>query len=187
MESTTTGTVTTEQAQARARETLRKPYSRCLIPQEEGGFSAEILEFPGCFAEGETADETYRQLESAAEEWLIACLEKGDSIPPPLTNYEISGRFALRLPLDLYARAAKAAAKDGVSLNQFIVNAVAERVGIAGVLSRVEDVLGQLRSLARLFCTNVNVTSTPGSGGMTTNVNMIVSTGGEVTAPTTMH
>jgi len=37
-----------------SKEILRKPYARVLVPDENGGFFAEILEFPGCFAEGET-------------------------------------------------------------------------------------------------------------------------------------
>jgi predicted HicB family RNase H-like nuclease len=113
----------------RAREILRRPYSRVLIPQDEGGFTAEILEFPGCFAEGDSADEANAHLEAAADSWLLACFESGKSIPDPLAEYEGSGKFALRLPRSLYGRAAKAAARDGVSLNQFITDAVAEKVG----------------------------------------------------------
>lgn len=125
-------------AEEEAQQLLLKPYSRMLIPQDEGGFSAEIVEFPGCFAEGETPEEAYANLERAAASWLVAVVEKGESVPAPLTNYEISGRFALRLPKTLYARAAKYAAREGVSLNQFIVNAVAERLGEAQAIDRIE-------------------------------------------------
>jgi predicted RNA binding protein YcfA (HicA-like mRNA interferase family) len=35
-----------------ATEYLKKPYGRLLVPEDEGGYRAEIIEFPGCFAEG---------------------------------------------------------------------------------------------------------------------------------------
>jgi predicted RNase H-like HicB family nuclease len=130
-------------------EIMNRPYSRVLIPQDEGGFSAEILEFAGCFAEGETADETYRNLEEAARGWVEAVLDKGEMVPVPLTNYEVSGKFALRLPRGLYARAAKVAAKEGVSLNQFVVDAVAERTGEISTLHRLSDILLTARAPAQ--------------------------------------
>ena len=113
-----------------AREILQRPYSRILISQDQG-FTAEILEFPGCFAEGNSADDANANVEAAAESWIIACLDMGKPIPDPLVDYEGSGKFALRLPRSLYGRAAKAAARDGVSLNQFITHAVAEKLGAA--------------------------------------------------------
>lgn len=63
---------------------LKLPYSRILIPQEGGGYSTEILEFPGCFSEGETVEESYANLESAARSWIAACLESGMPIPEPI-------------------------------------------------------------------------------------------------------
>src|SRR5579862_731548 len=119
----------TEQTEAKAREILKQPYAWVVIPDENGGFSGEILEFPGCFAEGDNADETCRNLEDAAIGWLRSQLEKGEAIPPPLTQYEASGKFLLRLPRSLHARASKMAVIEGISLNQFITSAVAERIG----------------------------------------------------------
>lgn len=141
----------TTQLEKEAQKYLSKPYSRILVPQDAGGFSAEVLEFPGCFAEGETADETYANLEACASDWLVAMIEKGEHIPSPLTNYEASGRFALRLPRSLYARAAKAAAKEGISLNQYISNAVAERLGSTSVLSRIEGAIQQFTKTIKVL------------------------------------
>ena len=36
---------------------LKKPYTKILIANEDQSYSAEILEFPGCYAQGETANE----------------------------------------------------------------------------------------------------------------------------------
>ncbi|KKM61029.1 hypothetical protein LCGC14_1535950, partial [marine sediment metagenome] len=44
-------------SEQQAIEILRKPYARVLIPDESGGYFAKILEFPGCYAEGETPNE----------------------------------------------------------------------------------------------------------------------------------
>ena len=65
------------------KKILSKPYGRTLIPCEEGGFFAEILEFPGCFSQGETVQETYRNINEAAEAWVEACILRDIKIPEP--------------------------------------------------------------------------------------------------------
>src|SRR5438045_190240 len=97
---------------------LRMPYARLLVPEEDGGYRAEILEFPGCIAEGDDAAEALSELEAAAEDWLEAALEMGSPIPPPLEEANYSGKLNLRLPKSLHRKASLAADLDGVSLNQ---------------------------------------------------------------------
>jgi len=118
-----------------ARELLARPYSRVLIPAAGGRYVAEMLEFPGCRVEAPTPSEAYAQLERAAEKWLLDWLKEGKTAPEPLMNDKGSGRFALRLPRSLYVRASRAAARESVSLNQYIANAVAERVGASAVFA----------------------------------------------------
>ena len=60
---------------------LKQPYARVLIPSSSGTYFAKILEFPGCFAEGETPDEAIRNLESVAASWIQAALAQGQEIP----------------------------------------------------------------------------------------------------------
>jgi predicted HicB family RNase H-like nuclease len=136
---------------AQVRELLAQPYSRVLMPAEGGRYSAEILEFPGCAVEGETPSQAYAQLERAAEKWLLDWLREGKLVPQPLMNNKTSGRFALRLPRSLYVRASRAAARESVSLNQYIANAVAERVGASAVLAAfmARDELGKGNQLGR--------------------------------------
>lgn len=62
---------------------LRLPYKRVLIPSEDGGFAAFILEFPGCCSQGETAQEAYEAIEDSARGWIAACLDLGRRIPKP--------------------------------------------------------------------------------------------------------
>ncbi|MBI3015409.1 MAG: type II toxin-antitoxin system HicB family antitoxin [Candidatus Tectomicrobia bacterium] len=123
-------------------EYLREPYARILIPESEGGFSAEILEFPGCYAVGKTPDETFENLEEVAKAWIEAELEQGHEIPPPSTS-QASGKIALRLPRSLHQQAIRMAERDGTSLNQFIVTAVAARVGAEDLYIRMAQQFSQ--------------------------------------------
>lgn len=122
-------------------EHLRQPYARVVIPTEDG-YHAEILEFPGCFAQGESPEEAYRSLEEAAYSWIEACHEQGQEVPAPSANAGYSGKIVLRLPKSIHRRAAVMAERDGVSLNQFLVSAVSSRVGAedlyASIAQRLE-------------------------------------------------
>lgn len=125
-------------------EILTQPYSRVIVPDGTGRFAAEILEFPGCFAEGDTPEEAYEQLERVAESWLENALAQSWRIAPPLAANEHKGVLTLRLPKDLHRRAAERAQVEGVSLNQFILFAVAEKVGSTEALARIEEKLDQI-------------------------------------------
>lgn len=116
-----------------------QPYTRVLIPLEEGGYFGEILEFPGCITEGETPEETLRNLNEAAEGWIEAALEQGQSIPEPSTSRGFNGRIALRLPRSLHRRAAVFAEREGISLNQYIVASVSMMVGSDDMVSHFTD------------------------------------------------
>lgn len=110
-------------------ELLNKPYSYVIVKNDDDSYSGEIAEFPGCFAQGETITEAMENLLSAAESWIEATIDQGLPIPEPMSIQEFSGRVALRLPKSLHKKAAEQAALDGISLNQFLVDAVAEKVG----------------------------------------------------------
>lgn len=111
------------------KDYLDKPYARTMIPTTPKGFHAEILEFPGCFAQGETVEEAYANLEKAAESWIETCLEQGQTVPEPSTTLTFSGRIVLRLPKMVHQQAAKLAERDNCSLNSFLVSAVSTKIG----------------------------------------------------------
>jgi predicted HicB family RNase H-like nuclease len=113
-------------------EYLKRPYFRVVVPETDGTFRGEILEFPGCIAAGDTALETLAKLEDVAASWLQSMLDRGQQIPEPLEASNYSGKTVLRLPKSLHQKAAMAARMDGVSLNSFIANCLAERVGGRG-------------------------------------------------------
>ena len=107
---------------------LKLPYSRILIP-DEGSYAAEILEFPGCFAQGETPNEAMANLEKAALSWIQVALSQEQEIPAPNLNQGYAGKIALRLPRSLHRQATRLAEHDGVSLNTFLVSAISARIG----------------------------------------------------------
>ena len=123
---------------------LKKPYARVLLPDEETGtYAAEILEFPGCVAQGDTPEDAYRNLEEATKGWIQAALDLDQDIPDPAMNQGYGGRIALRLPRGLHRRAAQMAEREGTSLNQFLVAAIAERVGASSLYERMVQRLEQ--------------------------------------------
>jgi antitoxin HicB len=111
-----------------AKHYLQLPYARILIPVE-GGFHTEILEFPGCYAQGKTPGVAYKNLERAAESWIEACLDKGQQVPEPSGSVDYSGIVSLRLPKSVHRQAAKFAERDRTSLNTFLLSAVSAKVG----------------------------------------------------------
>jgi len=115
-----------------AAEYLNLPYERVLIPDHESGtYTALIREFPGCIAEGDKPAAAYANLEGVAESWIEAVLELGQEVPTPASDATYSGRVLLRLPRSIHRKAAEAAERDGTSLNQYIVVALAERLAAA--------------------------------------------------------
>lgn len=72
-------------------EILQRPYSRVLTPEEDGRFSASILEFPGCFSQGNSPAEAYANLEEAAKNWVQAALEQKLEIPEALAPQRAGG------------------------------------------------------------------------------------------------
>ena len=117
---------------------LKLPYSRVLIP-DEGSYAAEILEFPGCFSQGETPDEAIKNLEKAAWSWIQVALAQELEIPEPYLNQGYAGKIALRLPRSMHRQATRLAERDGVSLNQFLVSAIAARIGAEDFYTRLAE------------------------------------------------
>lgn len=48
---------------------------------EEGGFWAEIPALPGCYSQGETIEETMRNIKEAIEAHIVALKEDKQEIP----------------------------------------------------------------------------------------------------------
>jgi predicted RNase H-like HicB family nuclease len=138
--------------ESRAGEYLAQPYARLILPESDGTFRGEIVEFPGCIASGDTAAETLTNLEDAAKGWLMAALENGQNIPRPVeSSNDFSGKLVLRLPRSLHKKATWVAEREGVSLNQFIVASLAEAVGERSAMNISVSIypINQLRPISK--------------------------------------
>ena len=103
---------------------------RELEPDEGGGFLAEILDLPGCIAEGETVEEAMDNLKEALAAWTATANELGRRIPEPSTARErYSGKWVQRVPKSLHAKLATEAKREGVSLNALATAFLAEGMG----------------------------------------------------------
>lgn len=118
-------------------------YTRRLTPDEDGGFTATIHEFPGCIAEGDTADEALANLEKVAAAWIQSAIESGFKIPPPVDFDGASGKIALRVSRRIHKEAMERASLEGISLNQLVSVAVAsylgQQDGMIGCANMVRD------------------------------------------------
>ena len=109
----------------RVEDYMALPY-RMEIRWEDDCWAARVPELPGLVAAHETWDGLLATLEDAKHVWFEEMVELGRLIPEPSPDSEFSGNLRLRLPKSLHARAARAAERDEVSLNTFLVAAVAE-------------------------------------------------------------
>ena len=106
------------------------------VMEFEGGYQAVITydpeiemfrgEFIGLNGEADfyakDADSLKKEGRISLDVFLRMCAEDG------VSPKKVQGKFALRLPPDVYQSAALAAAADGKSLNTFIVDAVRQAV-----------------------------------------------------------
>lgn len=117
------------------------PYTIRLIPEEAGGYFAEIEELPGCMAQGETQAETLKNLEKSKRMWLESALEIGKEIPLPEEMKEYSGKFLVRIPASLHRRIANLAKKEGVSLNQMVLMLLSERTTLYEIKAEMKNMI----------------------------------------------
>ncbi len=118
---------------------LNPRYVRRLVPDEGGGYTANIHEFPGCLAEGDTADEALANLDQAALAWVSAARESGYRVSEPLDFEGASGKIALRISKRMHQQAAARAELEGTSLNQLIAVAIASYLGQQDGVARCLD------------------------------------------------
>jgi predicted RNase H-like HicB family nuclease len=57
-----------------------------LIPQEEGGYTVQVPSLPGCWSEGETAEEALANIKEAIEQHIAVLRDSGDDVPEDHLN-----------------------------------------------------------------------------------------------------
>ena len=72
---------------------------------EEGGYSVEVPDLPGCISEGDTLAEAIDMITDAASGWVLGELEEGKTAPKASTYEEISennkGKIVSLIVLDM--------------------------------------------------------------------------------------
>jgi len=108
-------------------EYLELPYGIAISRGDgEEPWTATVDELPGCEARGRTPAEAAERVHAAMEAWVTDALASGRPVPEPRSA--LSGRLLVRMPRTLHAELARAASREGVSLNQFISGALSAAV-----------------------------------------------------------
>ena len=58
---------------------------RCVWSDEDGAFVASVPELPGCMADGPTAEEAVRALQTIIKEWIETAKRQKRPIPKPVS------------------------------------------------------------------------------------------------------
>lgn len=112
---------------------LGLPYKTEIIQDldpDNPGWVARVVDLPGCITQADTFAELEEMIADAKRVWIQSALEDGDAIPEPRTEEEYSGKFVARVPKSLHRKLVESAEQEGVSLNQFVSNTLAEAVGL---------------------------------------------------------
>lgn len=96
--------------------------------EEETYWLAKSKTLSHVIGKGETPEEAIQLLNEMEDTWLEFCENKSE-VPKlePIEQNEYSGRISLRLSKQTHAQAAKAAEEQGISLNQYINEAIIAR------------------------------------------------------------
>ncbi len=90
---------------------------------------AKSIYLKGCIGQGDAQEEAINELSENEKAWLETAAEIGIPIPEiPIEHpVEYSGKMTLRISPTVHGQAAMYAKKEGISLNQYINDAVVTR------------------------------------------------------------
>jgi hypothetical protein len=91
---------------------------------EQSEYVGRCLELPWLSQWAPTMLQAIAGVERAVDEHLA---ERGDDVPPPMTERQFRGKFMVRTSPALHARLTIEAAEQNVSLNQWVVQKLADR------------------------------------------------------------
>lgn len=128
---------------------LAMEYPLQVIADPDGGYVVVYPDLPGCMTQADTLDEMIAMAEDARRAWITVAYEDGMEIPLPSYPEEYSGKFNLRLPRSLHRQLAESAERDGVSLNQYVVNLLSRRDADARVEQQLCHIEERLAAIGR--------------------------------------
>ncbi len=106
------------------------PYTIILEKYNDQGtyWVARVAELSFCMIHGNTPEEALKDIEEVKLDWIKSNLEEGRPIPEPV-DHNYSGEIRVRMPPTLHRFLSDRAMIEEVSLNQFMVMALARAVG----------------------------------------------------------
>lgn len=110
---------------------------------------AESKDLKGCVGQGETLDEAIAELQLNEEEWLDTAIECGIPIPEVSVELpsEYSGKFMTRVSPRVHKEAVENATREGISLNQYVNNAIVTMNASNTTLNAIQNVIDDLKTM----------------------------------------
>jgi antitoxin HicB len=112
-----------------ARAKAKTPeYAIMVEPLSEadgGGWLATVPALSGCMGDGDTPEAALADAEAAIIAWHEAARKVGREVPGPSSL----GQWRQRVPRSLHEKLKFVAAREGVSLNAYVANVLAESIG----------------------------------------------------------
>lgn len=107
------------------------PYTMTVrfCPDQGGYYIAEYVELRGLSMTGKTPEEAVEELLAEKPEWFELCIRENLEIPLPVEPQKYSGNVTLRMPPTLHESLIRISRLERVSLNQYVVSALAKTVG----------------------------------------------------------
>lgn len=113
---------------------------------------AESPLLKGCVGQGDTQEEALSELQINEDEWLKTAEEYGIDIPeiPCEAIKEYSGKFTVRCSPSVHRKTVELAEKQGISLNQYVNDAIVAQNSSISTLDYVMPVVRKAMEQARL-------------------------------------
>jgi len=110
---------------------MNLPYTMTVRRHDDQGvyYLAGFLELPDLFMTAATPEEAVKELLDEKPEYFEECIKRGFKIPVPLHAQKYSGKLNFRMPKRLHEKVAAIAESEGVSINQYLLAAVAQAAG----------------------------------------------------------
>lgn len=127
---------------------MEKSYWARFFVEDDGRYSVDVPDLPGCFTWGDTWDEAVYMTKDAVRGWLETTLEDGDPLPKASSREAIAARDwdqeflepqleqitvipfgpseRQQLPDALLADLARASVEQGVPVNELLIRATRE-------------------------------------------------------------
>ncbi len=93
--------------------------------EEDQAYIGTVAEFPSLAAHGDSFEGALKEILTVVTEVVADLRDSGERVPEPFGKREYSGTLNVRMPKDLHRKLTIEAARQQVSLNQWIVSKLA--------------------------------------------------------------